>query len=162
MPPKKYLQAAAAHARAARNGLTVNTSRTGSRDQSPSDNSSRPSSPIYVDSDEECGYEGGVNCSDESSDEDYTPDFNLGDLSENDSELSDIDEGFFEELAKELELLEKPTAFEALSVPRSNQQWNKIQKNRSLGYTGTSARSQRRMDLKAREQAESHKTAKIS
>jgi hypothetical protein len=112
--------------------------------------------PIVVDSDSDCGYNGGVNYYGSDSDSDEYLDENSG-ISDTES-LEELEGVALEEnladLRVELEELAAATQYEQIMEPKSERQWKRVEKNRSLGFTGTSQRTQQRKAKEAREREE--------
>jgi hypothetical protein len=112
--------------------------------------------PIIVDSDSDCGYDGGVNYYWSDSDSDEYLDENSG-ISDTES-LEELEGVALEEnlagLKVELEELAAATQYEQIMGPKSEKQWKRVEKNRSLGYTGISQRTQQRKAKEAREREE--------
>lgn len=99
---------------------------------------------------DDCGYEGGINyvCS-ESEDSEYQ----LGSEDEwSDEDLEEINED-------DLPPIKIPAIFKDTKM---DVDWKNVEKNRSLGYTGTSERTSQRHAQKAREQEVIRKEAKTS
>jgi hypothetical protein len=163
---KKQLQEAAAHARAAR--LVRGSSPFVSAEPSEDNPGARLGSlsPIVValDSDEDCNYSGGVNCHVSDSEYDSSADWGSDEV-ESLAELEgDALEENLHELRAELESLgaarAAPSNYELISAKKSDKEWKKAEKNRSLGYTGTSTRTKQRKAKAAREQAIARNEAK--
>lgn len=112
--------------------------------------------PIIVDSDSDCGYNGGVNYYGSDGDSDEHLDENSG-ISDAES-LEELEGVALEEnladLRAELEELAAATQYEQIMGPKSAKQWKRVEKNQSLGYTGTSQRTQQRKAKEAREREE--------
>jgi len=174
---RKYQREAAARARAGRaaarataasNSPPVFDNLAGWDSETPG---ADHTAPIFVDSGSEsdCGYTGGVNCYWE--DSDYEPDCPGTDSSQGQSDcdtesLSEFEgddlEINLEELRAELDLLEAPSKYAQITGWKSVKEWKKVEKNRALGYTGTSQRTQQRKAKEARERATFRKEAQIS
>lgn len=108
---------------------------------------------ISLDSDSDCGYDGTVNyCwSDSDSDEYLDVDVDTSDAESLEELEGDALEENLSELRAELEHLGAPTQYDLIMEPKSSKQWEKAEKNRILGYTGTSQRTQQRKAKEARE-----------
>jgi hypothetical protein len=108
--------------------------------------------PIIVDSDSDCGYNGGVNYYRSDSDSDKYLDESSG-ISDAES-LEELEGVALEEnladLRVELEELAAATQYEQIMGPKSAKR-KRVEKNRSLGYTGTSQHTQQRKAKEARE-----------
>ncbi|KAG1876297.1 hypothetical protein F4604DRAFT_1760712 [Suillus subluteus] len=111
-------------------------------------NDAQPAVHDDDDVENECDYEGGVNCY-WSEDSDYAPD--------SDSEWSDGDESVVEfegeeleqnltALRAEVEALRYLTKYEEVSAASkmTMKDWRKVESNRALGYTGNSIRTAQR------------------
>lgn len=99
----------------------------------------------------ECGYEGGVE--------------NPG--SETEYEPEEVDEEWSEEELIEVGEEDLPPILpvESLQVflgQKTSKEWEEAEKNRKLGYTGTSTRTKQRKAKEAREREEIRKQAKVS
>ena len=97
--------------------------------------------PIDVssDSDSDCEYEGGVNCSWSDSDsEDYSDADSLEELEGEELEAN------LNELRAELKGLVIPTKYDQFMELKAAKDWKKAEKSRTLGYTGNSKRTQER------------------
>ena len=120
--------------------------------------------PIIVDSDSDCGYNGGVNYYGSDNDSDEYLDESSG-ISDAES-LEELEGVALEEnladLRVELEELAAATQYEQIMGPKSAKQWKRVEKNRSLGYTGTSQRTQQRKAKEAREREELRAQNRVS
>lgn len=158
---KKAQKAAAAHARASRHKTHLPPI-----ENSPIDLDETSDTNNMDDMDGECGYEGGVNCY-WSDDSDYE--------SDSDSDWSDGEESVVEfegeeleanlkELRAEIEVLRQPTGYEEVSAASkmSMKDWQKVESNRALGYTGNSLRTAQRNAKAARNRERNRAVAKIS
>src|SRR6266487_6997543 len=155
---RKYLKAAAAHARAQRAAQHLVLTQDGhlAHEQNSFDSGS--------DSDSDVGYVGGVNC--DGSDSDDTEDWNDSG-SESSSSFSELEGTDLENNLKELreeakDLKGTMSSLERLHLPKSTSYWRKAESNRALGYTGTSQRTQRQRAKNARERAVSRDEARSS
>ena len=120
--------------------------------------------PIIVDSDSDCGYNGGVNYYGSDSDSDEYLDENSG-ISDAES-LEELEGVALEEnladLKVELKELAAATQYEQIMEPKSAKQWKRVEKNRSLGFTGTSQHTQQRKAKEAREREELRAQNRVS
>jgi len=115
--------------------------------------------PIDVssDSDSDCGYEGGVNCGWSDSDsEDYSDADSLEELEGEELEAN------LNELRAELKELVIPTKYDQFMEPKAAKDWKKAEKNRTLGYTGNSKRTQERRAKEGRDREASRAEAQTS
>jgi hypothetical protein len=95
--------------------------------------------PIDVssDSDSDCGYEGGVNCSWSNLDsEDYSDADSLEELEGEELEAN------LNELRAELKELGIPTKYDQFIELKTAKDWKEAEKNCTLGYTGHSKQTQ--------------------
>jgi hypothetical protein len=115
-------------------------------------------------SDADCGYTGGVNCSLDSDSE-------LSGSSWSDTEtLAELDGEELEENLRMLlaeELLDladpaEPSKYAQIATQKSDKVCKKVEKNRALGYTGNSQRTQQRNDKASRDRAAVHRKAQTS
>ena len=99
-------------------------------------------------SDRDCGYIGGVNCNPDSDSEHSESSWSDTEtLAELDGE--ELEENLQMLLAEELQDLEgpaKPSEYSQIAALKSDKVWKKAEKNRALGYTGSSQRTQQRND----------------
>jgi hypothetical protein len=175
---KKYLREAAARARAARHASSSTRTQLPSTPE-PSGPISKPENtpptllaPNRVDSETDsdaegdCGYIGGVNCDVSEGEYDPKSDNNWVD---SDGDLMELEGDELEENLRGLREKEEmvnsaatPSSYDLITEKRSAKEWKEAEKNRSLGYTGTSARTRQRKSKAAREQAAVRKNAKSS
>jgi hypothetical protein len=111
-------------------------------------------------SDRDCGYIGGVNCNPDSDSE------HSGSSWSDTETLAELDGEELEKnlqmlLAEELQDLEgaKPSEYSQIAALKSEKVWKKAEKNRALGYTGSSQHTQQRNDKASRDRAALHKNA---
>jgi hypothetical protein len=115
-------------------------------------------------SDRDCGYTRGVNCSPDSDSE------HSGTSWSDTETLAELDGAELEEnlqmlLAEELQDLEglaNASKYSQIAAPKSDKVWKKSEKNRALGYTGSSQRTRQRNDKASRDRADLHKKAQTS
>ena len=101
---------------------------------------------LDLDSNSDCGYEGGVNYNwSESSD----GDFDMEDYHDDDSDMDSLEElegeeleANLSELRAELEGLVAPTKYEQVAELKLLKEWKKAEQTCTLGYTGHSQRTQ--------------------
>jgi hypothetical protein len=115
-------------------------------------------------SDRDCGYTGGVNCGPASDSEHSGSSWSDTEtLAELDGE--DLEENLQMLLAEELQDLEglpNASKYSQIAAPKSDKVWKKSEKNRALGYTGSSQRTRQRNDKASRDRADLHKKAQTS
>lgn len=153
---RKAKKTAVAHARAFRH----------TKHHPAEPNDAQPASHDDDDAENECVYEGGVNCY-WSEDSDYAPD--------SDSDWSDGDESVVEfegeeleqnltALRAEVEALRCPTKYEEViaASKMTMKDWRKVESNRALGYTGNSIRTAQRNVKAVRDRERDRITAKKS
>jgi hypothetical protein len=131
--------------------------------------------PINVDSDsdDDCGYTGGVNVADLESDDE--PDFDSSESEWSDDDGESLVEMEGDELAANLRALkakadtfdeppcnQKLTAYYEISKSKTSKTWKKAEANRALGYTGTSTRLRQLRDKEARDGAAVRQQARES
>jgi hypothetical protein len=172
---RKYQKEAAAHARAGRAAARLEASLFESDNVASRTPSETPGEhqegPTFVDlaceSESDCNYSGGVNNFDWE-ESDYKPGMDLGEeQSDCDAESlsgfeGDSVEANLEELRAELDLLNAPSKYAQITERKSGKEWRKAEKNRALGYMGTSQRTQQRKAKEARERAAFRKEAQTS
>jgi hypothetical protein len=110
--------------------------------------------------DSDCEYEGGIDNCLPSEGEDYP--WTDSDDSGTDDDLSDFDEETIRELQEELASLSKPTPYGKLTTQRSQKEWERIEKSRSLGYNGQGRSTKFRKAKGARDRAQAREEAKTS
>ena len=158
---RKHKLAAAARARAGKSQSRHPTHTLPTQDNSENDPNEVENA---VESEYECGYTGGVNC-----------EMTDGEHGTNERTDSSDEESLFEYTDKELEdnlgalrvaeaeTLENfnaPMKFAMIMEGRSEKGWRNIEKNRKLGYSGTSQRTQQRRAKAARDQASFREAAR--
>jgi len=126
---------------------------------------SAPLLPIAIDSDsdKDCHYFGGVNCDILDSEYDSCAESSGDDLESLEELEGDALDKNLHELQAEVESLgAAPSSYELITAPKSAKEWQRVEKNCSLGYTGTSTRTKQHKGKAAREQAVVQNKAKSS
>ena len=152
---KKQLREAAAHMRAARHAHRSLPSAFSQASKYNPSTHAAPLSPIVVDldSDGDCNYFGGVNC--HISDSEYDSSAESGSnfqVSDKDESLAELEGDALEENLRELRgemesprvASTAPSRYDLITAKKSVKEWQRAEKNRSLGYTGTSTRTKQR------------------
>jgi hypothetical protein len=156
--PRRYRKEAAARARLARQAYrayTVEVTTVMADDSVPDDDNLNCNGASF-----ECGYIGGVHYSLPDSDSDS--EFGGSDIdwdSESESGESVVElEGdeldiSLAQMRDEIEALAELTSYQEVAGPKTMKNWQKVEKNRALGYNGHSKRTRERRlhDARARE-----------
>lgn len=125
------------------------------------DHSEELDETVDYDSSSDCDYDGGINwCLDSEGEND-------GDCSDDwedsdDESLVEFNEDDLVEIKADIAELKEPSAYDQIMRTKSSKEWKAAEKNRNLGYTGTSKQTQQRNRKNARDQANFHEQAKTS
>lgn len=113
-------------------------------------------------SESECEYEGGVNHILSEPDLHAAEPCDNERMSDTDESLEELEGTDLEENLKALRVDVGSGGYAKVAAPKTVKTWQKAEKNRALGYTGTSKRTQQRHAKQAREHEQARESAQKS